>query len=188
MVPLHARVHRQKSADRDTCCSLPREPNSWFSESFLHKEHEVAASGRARLSCSIQDHLLLHQGQALGHQQQLRFGSDGCLRSLKPLPPDAGLASVDGILRPVAERGKREQVLSQTRFWQYNMTISSRMVCPGKTRKMSKRTGADMPLHLSHRIPTTVKNKTSSQHQKPQVFQMSPVPKLASYISIPGSK
>lgn len=103
MVPLHARVHRQKSADRNTCCSLPREPNSWFSESFLHKEHEVAASGRARLSCmSIQDHLLLHQGHGLGHQQQLRFGSDGCLRSLKPLPPDAGLASVDGILRLIS--------------------------------------------------------------------------------------
>ena len=33
-------------------------------------------------------------------QQQLRFGSEGCLRSLKPFPPEGGLASVDGILRP----------------------------------------------------------------------------------------
>lgn len=75
------------------------------SESFCIKktlEHKAATSGRAWLSCNIQDHLLLHQGGALGCQQQLRFGSDGCLRSLKPLPPDAGLASVDGILRLIS--------------------------------------------------------------------------------------
>lgn len=35
-------------------------------------------------------------------QQQLRFGSDGCLRSLKPFPPHGGLASVDGILRLIS--------------------------------------------------------------------------------------
>lgn len=71
----------------------------------MHKEHEAAGgrgSGRARLSCSIQVHPLLRPGQALGGQQQLRFGSDGCLRSLKPLPPDAGLASVDGSLRLIS--------------------------------------------------------------------------------------
>lgn len=35
-------------------------------------------------------------------QQQLRFGSEGCLRSLKPFPPEGGLASVDGILRLIS--------------------------------------------------------------------------------------
>lgn len=138
-----AGVHRQQSADRDTCCSLPREPHRQFSESFLHKEHEAAGgrgSGRARLSRSIQVHPLLRPGQALGGQQQLRFGSDGCLRSLKPLPPDAGLASVDGSLRPAAE--KREGVPSQTLFWPHNTTVSSRSVHPGKTRQMSRMTEA----------------------------------------------
>lgn len=33
-------------------------------------------------------------------QQQLRFVTEGCLLSLKPLPLDGGLVSVDGILRP----------------------------------------------------------------------------------------
>lgn len=50
-----------------------------------------------------QDHPLPHGVGAPGQgQQQLRLGSDGCLRSLKPFPPDAGLASEDGILRLIS--------------------------------------------------------------------------------------
>lgn len=63
--------------------------------------HEAAASGRDWPSSNTQDHL----GR---RQQQLRFGSDGCLRSLKPLPPDGGLASVDGILRPAPKGEERK--------------------------------------------------------------------------------
>ena len=47
--------------------------------------------------------------QRLG-QQQLRFGSEGCLRSLKPFPPHGGLESVDGILRPETERRGRRRM------------------------------------------------------------------------------
>lgn len=37
-------------------------------------------------------------------QQQLRFVTEGCLLSLKPLPLDGGLVSVDGILRPTESK------------------------------------------------------------------------------------
>lgn len=105
MAPLHASRSPPSVVCRQRHLLQSSKRTRRYSESFLHKEHEAAGSGgsgRAWLSRSIQDHPLLRQGQALGGQQQLRFGSDGCLRSLKPLPPDAWLASVDGILRLIS--------------------------------------------------------------------------------------
>lgn len=51
----------------------------------------------------FQDHLLLPRvREAEGGQQQLRLGSEGCLRSLKPLLPEGWLVSPEGILRLIS--------------------------------------------------------------------------------------
>lgn len=105
VVPLHTRV-RDTSLHLETPAVVFQEyPAVSSSESFLHEE-----DSRARGGCHWQGLALLqHPGPpasslvgAPGGQQQLRFGSDGCLRSLKPLPPDGRLASVDGILRLIS--------------------------------------------------------------------------------------
>lgn len=115
VVPLQARV-RTRSLQMETPAAVFQEnPTASSSESFLHEE-----DSRARGGCQWQGLVLLHRPGppasssvwGLGHQQQLRFGSDGCLRSLKPLPPDGGLASVDGILRPAPKGEDRRRGIS----------------------------------------------------------------------------
>lgn len=68
---------------------------------------------------NFQDHLLHRWAwRPRLSQQQLRFGSEGCLRSLKPFPPEGGLESVDGILRP-EPRGQ------EGREWAFTFSICS---------------------------------------------------------------
>lgn len=65
-------------------------------------------------------------------QQQLRFGSEGCLRSLKPFPPHGGLESVDGILRPADERrgeGGDELYLSRSAHSQTRQLCRCNLTC-----------------------------------------------------------
>lgn len=89
------------------CCSLRRGNN--FCKSILYRltnprlaSWHMAAGPPVLLFTFRTTYFITESEWLRFSQQQLRFGSEGCLRSLKPLPPDGGLASVDGILRLIS--------------------------------------------------------------------------------------
>lgn len=82
---------RNRSIPVNPCC--PKKIQDW----------QVTPEAGPSPPETCQDHLLHREARGpRPGQQQLRFGSEGCLRSLKPFPPEGGLASVDGILRLIS--------------------------------------------------------------------------------------
>lgn len=91
------------------CCSLQRGSRTgqflWILFARRRPKpvrRNLAAGTPALLLTFWTTYLIIKSGRLRLGQQQLRCGSEGCLRSLKPLPPDGGLASADGILRLIS--------------------------------------------------------------------------------------
>lgn len=89
-------------------CSLPESALVHFWEPSLHEDNsrpprQKLLAGTPALLPTFRTTYFIGKSEGLRcSQQQLRLGSEGCLRSLKPLPPDGGLVSVDGILRLIS--------------------------------------------------------------------------------------